>query len=80
MPIPPKVAADKLKGKLPAAKTAIDNVVKFANVPLKPGMAPGADAQAEEMLKKLRARAQGIMQQYKAYESSFLKLHAKSQK
>ncbi len=70
-------AGSKLKQKLPEAKTASDNVVKLANMALNPAMIPGALAESQAALSKLKARAQTIQKLMKDYESALTALLAK---
>ena len=77
MPLLLKPVADKLKGKLPAAKASIENVIKIAGIPPKPDMPVNVAAQVEEMSSQLKARAQDIMAAYKEYEAALVKLLAK---
>jgi hypothetical protein len=70
-------ATNKLKPKISAAKASVDNVVKLANVTLNPAMAPGALAESQQALNKLKARAQTIQKLLKDYDAAFAKFLAK---
>ena len=78
MPLTMKAAADKLKGKLPAARTSITSVIQCAGVELGDDMPPGVAAEAEKMAKELLSDAQEIMATFKEYEASLLKVCAKA--